>query len=239
MKTICLTFLTLNVILFSYWPIKRYTLAYYADQYSKWEIYSKLNDNKFILEKLFSCSNFKPSPSASDLLNLNFIKLIGNLKFNSLPFKAVDSIINEYLQPLALLYPDHISNIRMPNFDLNQYPSEFIPIINKLSILTISDYAFSSSYGIGFCGLDKIQIIKIPNGYTTKKYSIFCLEGQSYEYESTYLLIGKDTISNQLTNIYKLSSAIDSTTLIHKYVKLYGEKDSLISTYKTKIIELD
>lgn len=239
MKTICLTFLTLNVILFSYWPIKRYALSSYADQYSKWDIYSKLNDNKFILEKLFACFYFKPSPSASDLLNLNFIKLIGNLNVNSMQFNSVDSIINEYLQSLAFHYPDHILNIRMPKFDLNQYPSEFIPILNKLSILTISEYAFNSSYGTGFCGLDKIQIIKIPNGHTTKKYSIFCLEGTSFEYERTYLLIGKDTISDQLTNIYKLSSPIDSTTIIHKYVKLYGQKDSLISTYKTKIIELD
>ncbi|MBK8243080.1 MAG: hypothetical protein IPK88_06630 [Saprospiraceae bacterium] len=237
MKTICLTFLTLNVILFSYLPIKRYTLAYYAEQYSKWDIYSKLNDNKFILEKLFVSSYFKPSPT--NIVNLNFIKSIGNLEVNSMQFNTVDSIINEYLQQLAVLYPDHILNIRMPNFDFNQYLSEFIPILNKLSILSISDYAFGSSYGTGFCGLDRIQIIKIPNGRTTKKYSIFCLESTSYEYESTYLLIGKDTISDQLTNIYKLSSPIDSTTLIYKYVKLYGEKDSLISTYKTKIIELD
>ncbi len=236
MKNICLILLIINISLLAYWPIKKYTLMSYADQYSKLDFTTKLNYYKFTLERYF----YVRQASAARIFNLNFIKSLLKLKINSPQHNSVDSIINEYLKQLSILDPNNNKVINIPSFNLKNFPTEFIPILNNLSILTIGEFAFNQSASTGEHGLDRIKIIKIPNGHSIKKYSIFCTEGSYYnDDESTYLLIGKDTISDQLTNIYKLSSPIDSTTLIYKYVKLYGEKDSLISTYKTKIIELD
>lgn len=238
MKRICLILFTLNLILILYWTIKKNTLVNYAEQYSKWEIGSELSSYKFYLSRdLVIFPEVLPK-----LFNLNYLKLLSNLNenINTTNLTTTDSLVNKIAEQnesqnsYYLIY-------EKPNFNKNDYPSEFEPILIKLLIRSIARYISDRSQKPGYCCWGGYNLIKIPNGHSIRKYSLIYLNYPCNDryFNGTYFVIGKDTILQPGVNPYIVSTPLDSTTLIHKYIRQYGEKDSLISTYKTKIIELD
>ncbi len=80
MKLNSLIFIILNLFLLSYWAIKRNTLISYANQYSKWEVGTKIKQYKFrSAQELFSLQLYSPEVSDFYLLNLNYLKLLYNI----------------------------------------------------------------------------------------------------------------------------------------------------------------
>lgn len=163
-----------------------------------------------------------------------------NENINTTNLTTTDSLVNKIAEQnesqnsYYLIY-------EKPNFNKNDYPSEFEPILIKLLIRSIARYISDRSQKPGYCCWGGYNLIKIPNGHSIRKYSLIYLNYPCNDryFNGTYFVIGKDTILQPGVNPYIVSTPLDSTTLIHKYIRQYGEKDSLISTYKTKIIELD
>lgn len=237
MKLHSLIFVAINVIIFCYWPIKNSVLSSYAKQYESWDIATDITTYKTKLKKqsLESYNNASTLILKNDLLELLFML---NQEIYSTPFTTLDSFIKIYNENNA---PPYFANHNISEIiTSNQYPSEFESILKKLAIIDFAEHVYLNSLGCNFI-LDRFCVIKIPNNAPVTKYCVFCL-ASSFDSENTfgnYLVIGNETILDPLEVPYKLTSPIDSTTLIHKYVKLYNQKDSLISTYKTKIIDLD
>jgi len=237
MKLHSFVFFTINLIILCYWPIKNSVLSSYAKQHESWDIATDLTTYKTKLQKqsLESYNNASTLILKYDLLEL---LLMLNEEINSSTFTTLDSLINIYNHNNRLPYtPNHnISEISTSN----QYPSGLESILKKLATIDFAEHVYLSTLGCNFI-LDRFCVIKIPNNVPVSKYCVFGL-ASSFDSEITfgnYLVIGNDTILDPLEVPYKLTSPFDSTTLIHKYVKLYNQKDSLLSTYKTKIIELD
>ncbi len=240
MKLHSYIFLILNLILLSYWVIRKNTLISYANKYSKWEVGSKLQQYKFSLSQyLYEYQLHSPELAKIQILNHNYLKLLFNIneEIEFITLKKIDSIKNQYIKQHKVIRPEN--SFTLPNFNFKYYPPEFESILNKLIVRSIGEIAHTSS-GVGrWCGIEHFNICT-PYINSINKYRIFYLGSWPCEYyEGTCLVINKDTIPDPLEVPYKLSSPIDSITIIYKYFHLYGEKDSLLSTYKTKIIELD
>ncbi|MCC7026939.1 MAG: hypothetical protein IT265_08290 [Saprospiraceae bacterium] len=242
MKLPSLIFIILNLILLSYWTIRRNTLISYVNQFSKWEVGSKLQQYKFSLSKyLYEYQLQSPVLANIQILNYNYLKLLLNIneEIDFITLNKIDSIKNQYIKQHKVISPEN--KFTLPNFNFKYYPPEFESILNKLIVRSIGEIAHTSS-GVGrWCGIEHFNICT-PYINSINKYRIFYLGSWPCDYyEGTCLVINMDTLLNPLaqSGLYKLSSPIDSTTIIYKYFHLYGEKDSLISTYKTKIIELD
>ncbi|MBK8243082.1 MAG: hypothetical protein IPK88_06640 [Saprospiraceae bacterium] len=236
MKRFNLILFTLNFILILYWSIKNNTLENYAEQYSKWEIGSELSSHKFYLSRdLVIFPEVLPK-----LFNLNYLKLLSDLNenINTTNLTTTDSLVNKIVEQNESLtsFP-----YEKPNFNKNDYPPEFESILNKLLIRSIANYISDRSQKSGYCCWGGYNLIKIPNGHSIRKYSLIYLNYPCNDryFNGTYFVIGNDRILDPSVNPYIVSSPLDSTTIIYKFVKQYGEKDSLISTFKTKIIELD
>lgn len=242
MKLHSYIFLILNLILLTYWLIKKSTQISYANQYSKWEVGSNLKQYYFLLShELYKHHLHSPDYAKSQQVNFNYLKLLIDIneEIDLISFKRIDSIKNEYNNHFKVIRPENTSPF--PNFKLKYYPSEFELILNKLIVRSIGEIAFSTSYYGKGCGIDRLNICT-PYLNSINKYRLFYLYLSTNEYfDATYLVLNKDTIINPITLPVpvKFSSPVDSTTKIYKFIHLYGQKDSLISTYKTKIIELD
>lgn len=243
MKLRGLIFIILNLILLSYWAFRRNTLVSYANHFSKWEVGSKLQQYKFSLSQyLYKYQLHSTEIAKIQILNHNYLKLLFNIneEIEFITFKKIDSIKNQYIKQHKVIRPEN--SFTLPNFNFKYYPPEFESILNKLIVRSIGEIAYTSS-GVGrWCGLDLLNICT-PYVSSINKYRLFCLCLSTCDFNDygSYLVINKDTIINPLDLLvpFKLSSPIDSTTKIYKFIHLYGQKDSLISTYKTKIIELD
>ncbi len=237
MKLHGVAFVVINVVIFCYWPIKNSVINSYVKQYESWDIASELTTYKTKLhnQSLESYNNASTLILKYDLIELLFML---NQEIHSTTFKTLDSLIKIYNENNA---PPYFANYNISEIiTSNQYPSEFESILKKLVIIDFAEHVYLSSLGCNFI-LDRFCVIKIPNNAPVSKYCVFGL-ASSFDSENTfgnYLVIGNNTILDPLEVPYKLSSPFDSTTLIHKYVKLYNQKDSLISTYKTKIIDLN
>lgn len=240
MKLRGLIFIILNLILLSYWAFRRNTLVSYANHFSKWEVGSKLQQYKFSLSQyLYKYQLHSTEIAKIQILNYNYLKLLLNIneEIDFIALNKIDSIKNQYIKQHKVISPEN--KFTLPNFNSKYFPPEFESILNKLIVRSIGEIAHVTS-GVGrWCGIEHFDI-GTPYINSINKYRLFYLVSWPCEYyEGTYLVINKDTIPDPLEVPYKLSAHIDSTTKIHKYFHLYGEKDSLISTYKTKIIELD